>query len=809
MTTAYRFSRFEMRPGSRQLLAEGQPLSLGARAFDLLLALVEAGGERLAKDTLLDRAWPGLVVEESNLHVQVSALRKLLGADAIATVAGLGYRFALPVQAVGEVGPGAGLPAERSAFVGREALLAEGRQRLADWRLVTLIGIGGSGKTRLALKLAEAASACGDRAVCWVDLAVLTRPEQLAPALAAAVRCKATATTAGGALAAALAAHLRPQPMLLVLDNCEHLLDAVAQLADLLLAAAPQLRLLATSREALGLAGESVLPVRPLDLPAEGADEAAVGASEAVRLFSQCALLAMPGFSLQRAAAETVAAICRRLDGIPLALELAAAQLRLLSPLQLLELLEQHFDLLVGARRALPRQQTLQAVIAWSHERLLPQERLLLRALAECSGGCELPMAQALVAPGMAPPQVLAGLSRLVEQSLLNVQHGSGLARYQLLETVRQFVLHLPQDATLGPGLRLRHAQHCMALAEAHDAEVQRHGQGAESLARLDAERDNLLQALAYCDSDEPQAIDTGLRLVAALWHYWSSRGLMPLGLKLTDAALARATDSGRTPDRVHWQALVSATQLHWWTGRLDEALQLAQQQLPLALALDHAGGVAAAHGQMGAVTLALRRADEAQGHFLESLRVATAAGEDKSRADALNGLSMIAATRQDFDEAARLCDEVLAIRRRSGHGFRIAVALLNVALTAIKRQQPGLARASLQEVAALLPKVGSQRLEDHLVQVAAELADLQTDAQATVRLRAAWTALRQASRMAPSDEDRRELHDALQRARQSLSETAFEAAWAEGVALTGLQACAWAARWLDAVAAAPDQPLG
>ena len=804
MTTAYKFSRFELRPGSRQLLADGQALSPGARAFDLLLALVEAGGERLAKDTLLGRAWPGLVVEESNLHVQVSALRKLLGADAIATVAGLGYRFALPVQVVGEVGPGPGLPAERSDFIGREALLADGQARMADCRLVTLIGIGGSGKTRLALKLAEAAAARGDRAVCWVDLAVLARSEQLAPALAAAVRCKAGATEAAGALTEALAAHLRPQPMLLVLDNCEHLLDAVAQLADLLLAAAPQLRLLATSREALGVAGESVLPVRPLDLPAEGADDAAVGGSEAVRLFAQCALLAMPGFSLQRAGAGTVAAICRRLDGIPLALELAAAQLRLVSPAQLLALLAQHFGLLVGARRALPRQQTLQAVIAWSHERLLPQERTLLRALAECSGGCELAMAQALVAPASPPDQVLAALSRLVEQSLLSVQHGTGSSRYQLLETVRQFVLHLPQDAGLGNELRLRHARHCMALAEAHDAEVQRQGQGAESLHRLDADRDNLLQALAHCDSDDVQAVDIGLRLVAALWHYWSALGLMPLGLKLTDAALARATAAARPCDLVHWQALVSATQLHWWTGRLEAALELARQQLPLALALDHPSGVAAAHSQIGAVSLALGHPEEAEARFEESLRVATAAGDDKSRGDALNYLSMLASTRGQFDEAARLTGEVLTIRRLSGHGFRIALQLLNVALLAIKRQQLDLARERLQEAAALLPRVGSQRLDDHLLQLSAELAAAQADALMTVQLRAAWTVQRQAGGMPMSEGDRLELHDDLQRARQQLGEADFEAAWAAGAGLGSAQACALATRWLGTAAVAP-----
>jgi non-specific serine/threonine protein kinase len=801
MTTAYKFSRFELRPGTRQLLADGQPLALGARAFDLLLALVEAGGERLAKDVLLDRVWPGLVVEESNLHVQVSGLRKLIGAEAIVTVAALGYRFALPVQVVGEVGAGAALPAERSVFIGRESLLAQAQQRLDAWRLVTLIGIGGSGKTRLALKLAAAAASVGDRAVCWVDLAALTRPEQLTATLAAAVRCKATATGGNAELAEALAAHLRPQPMLLVLDNCEHLLDAVAQLSDLLLAAAPQLRLLATSREALGLAGESVLAVRPLELPAEGADEASVAASEAVRLFSQCALLAMPGFSLQRAGTDTVAAICRRLDGIPLALELAAAQLRLLSPPQLLELLDQHFGLLVGAQRAMPRQQTLQAVIAWSHDRLLPAQRLLLRALAECSAGCDLAMAQALVAPEIAPMEVLANLSRLVEQSLISAEHGSGPVRYRMLETVRQFVLHLPQDAELGHGLRLRHAQHCKDLAEAHDLEVQRHGQGAASLARLDANRDNLLLALAWCNScerDAPQAADIGLRLVAALWHYWSSRGLMPLGLKLTDATLARAAQVGRAQDRVHLQALVSTTQLHWWTGRLDMALQLALQQLPLALALNHAGGVAGAHWQIGAVTLALGNTEEAASRFNESLQVATAAGDEKSRADALNYLSMLAATHKDYDKAALLSEEVLAIRRRSGHGFRIVVALLNGALLAIKRQQAALAHSRLQEAATLMPKVGSQRLEDHYLQICAELADLQSEAQASVQLRAAWTVQRQLSRMPMSPQDRDELHEALQRARQHLSEAEFEAAWAAGVTLSAQQAFAWATGWLD-----------
>jgi predicted ATPase len=377
---AWRFGRCELRPATRELLLDGRPQKLGERAFDLLLALAEAEGRPVSRDDLFDRAWPGRAVLEDNLKVQVMALRRLLGTEAVVTVPGQGYRLGLPRL---DASPPPDL-------FGRDADLDRLLQRLAPGRLLTLVGPGGIGKTRLALAAAAQAGPADGTLV--VELAPLADPRALAGTVARALALPP------GAGEAALLAALKPLALRLVLDNAEHLHDAVAGLAEQVLEAAPGVTLLVTSQEPLGLAGEQVLRLDGLAVPADDS-AAALAASPAAALFA--ARAAALGFAPGPADAAALARLCRRLDGIPLALELAAARVPLLGVAGVERHLDEALALLTrGHRGAPPRQQTLRGALQWSHGLLDDAQKAVFRRLAVFAGGFSLEFAQAVAGAG-------------------------------------------------------------------------------------------------------------------------------------------------------------------------------------------------------------------------------------------------------------------------------------------------------------------------------------------------------------------------------------------------------------------------
>jgi predicted ATPase/DNA-binding XRE family transcriptional regulator len=503
--------------------------------------------------------------------------------------------------------PPTNLPMQLTSFVGRRNELAEVLGLLEQSRLLTLIGAGGAGKTRLALRAAGAAPDRYPDGVWLVELAPLTDAMAVPRAVAAAL---GIGEDSDEHPVTRLQGTVRSRALLLVLDNCEHLLDACAGLADALLRAGPRVRILATSREALGIAGESSWRVPSLALPEDAppASSDALLSSDAVQLFVERARAALPHFALTARNAQAVAQVCRRLDGLPLAIELAAARVRGLAVEQLAARLDQRFQLLTGgSRTALARQQTLRATVDWSYGLLDPDERRLFDRLSVFAGGFTLEWAESVCAgDGLVEDEVLDVLLRLVDKSLVAAEEGEGgELRYRLLETLRAYGQERLAAGGGTAALQARHARYYLALAER--AERGMRGPGMTRwLDRLDPEYANLTAALdwslpiARSPSDiDPGDATIGLRLSGALWLFWFLRGHRWAGMQWMERALARAPEA--TPARA--KALRNARHLSNEVGDYGRTLALLEEGLTLSRLVDERADLADTLCEAGACT--------------------------------------------------------------------------------------------------------------------------------------------------------------------------------------------------------------
>jgi predicted ATPase len=685
----------------------------------------------------------------------------------------------------------AGLPGYLTELLGREHDVAAIAQLLrraeGPIRLLTLMGPGGVGKTRLAIQVATSEQQYFDHGAVFVALAALRDPTLVMGAIAEALR---VGEAGGQSLSTMLHAALRDRHLLLVLDNFEQVAAAAPQVADLL-AACPRLTALVTSRAPLHVRGEHEFPVAPLAVcPAQG--EQAL--SPAVQLFVQRAQAVMPDFTLSAENAASIEAICGRLGGLPLAIELAAARTRVLAPSLLLARLDRALPLLSGGGRDLPeRQQTMRDTIAWSYDLLDAQAQALLRRLAVLgAGGWTLEGAEAVGAgDGIEPEHILALLEQLVDQSLVSATDTTKEAwRYTMLEPIRQYAEERLESSGEAEALRRRHAALFLDLAEQAEPELWGGPNQAAWFGRLETEHDNLRAALRW-SLDSGQA-EIGLRLGAALWRFWWVRGHLEEGRRWLDRGLARrlALPAALQAKALHGAGFLAFSQRDYWSARplLEQSLALAREAQDagrIVVVLSDLGDAARLQGDLVAAAALLE----------ESAALARGLGRTMILAMSLRRLGFIAHAGGDSARAASYLETSLGLAREVGDRQGMAWALTVLGRVAVEQAEYERAADLLAEAWHVFGDLGNRDALAYTIEGLAGLmlarAPHPEGALYAARLYGAAEALRMAinSPLPPFDQPAYERN--LAAARRGLDEGAWTAAWAEGQVLTPEQLAA------------------
>ena len=712
------------------------------------------------------------------------------------------------------------LPAARTSFIGREQELLQVKRELAMTRMLTLMGAGGSGKTRLGLEVARDLVGVYPDGVWLVQLASLSEPVLVSQAVAVAV---GVPEQPGQPLVEALVGALRNKQLLLVLDNCEHLIGACARLVDTVLDACPRVRILATSREALGVEGEARWPVSPLSVPdvTRPLTAAELERYESARLFVERARHRDPTFVLTPPNAQAVAEVCLKLEGVPLAIELAAGKVGVLSVEQIARRLEDSLKLLTGdARMVPPKQRTLRGALDWSYELLGEPERKLFARLSVFAGGCTLEAAEA-VGPGdsIEKGEVLELVSRLVDKSLVVAEATrESEVRYGMLETIRRYARERLEERREAEAIHHRHATFFLALAEESEPELLGPEQ-TEWLERLETEHDNLRTALSWSLRGEN---DIGLRLAGALSRFWYIRGYLSEGRRWLEEALG--VGSGTVSSVVRAKALAGAGWLAEGQGEYEWARAVYEETLHIYRGLGDEKGIADSLVNLGRVALARGDQQGANKLFEESLAVLRRSRNDWDQARVLISLGIMALSRGDHPQAATsfeealsllrdagdvrgvavslinlgfaklfrgdgegamaLFEEALAMNRDIGDAQGIVTSLINLGLAALSRGQIGRAAKVLEEGLAMLREVQSKQTLVECLEAMAAVAAARGQARRSARLWGAAQATRENIGAPLPPDERAILEPHLAVARGRLDEAEWEAACVEGNAM-------------------------
>jgi predicted ATPase/class 3 adenylate cyclase len=751
------------------------------------------GGQILLSQIVVDLVGDRLPDDVSLCDLGAVRLRDLAQSERVYQVLHPRLRQQFPALRSLEVTPN-NLPQQLTSFIGREHEVAQVTKQLAETRLLTLLGIGGLGKSRLSLQVAAEVLDDYPAGVWFVELAPIADASLVPQVVASVLGVK---EEAGRPVLEALVKFVKDRHLLLVLDNCEHLAQACAELAKQLLESGPRVKILASSREPLNIRGEKAYPLAPLatPLPRQKLSRDALSQFAAVRLFVERATAAQPAFSVTDENAAAVAEICHQLDGIPLALELAAARTRAMSVASIAARLHDRFRLLGGGdRTALPRQQTLRALIDWSHDLLTDEERALFRRLAVFAGGFTLEAAEKVGAGGALDERdVLDLVTRLVEKSLVALAAGG--ERYHVLETVRQYAQERLDESGDVDEARTRHLVFFLAYVELARPELLGPNQGLW-LARLDLDRENILSAHAWCDR-ATGGNSLGLRLVRSMRIYWFSRGLLGLGRRLTAEALARPDAQER--NLLRCRVLSDAGQLALYMGQYAEAQQLLEESLAIAREIDDPSRVTAVLQPLGMASLGRGDTAAARRHLEEAVTLAQALGNKREIAAALSALAQLHRFEGALDTAEPLCTQAVAIARELDDRESIAIGLLNLAMVAIGRRSGQQAREILVEVLTIAEQIGSKPAGQCAIEVSAGLAA--TSAQWTLAARFFGAAENQAAQtgLRRDSADEAFLAPLIADVRGALGPEAFDDAERAGKALPFDQAMAEVRAWLDA----------
>jgi predicted ATPase/DNA-binding CsgD family transcriptional regulator len=670
------------------------------------------------------------------------------------------------------------LPIRLSSFIGREKELAALRRLLENYRLLTLTGAGGCGKTRLALAAADELVETFEDGVWLVDLAPLSDPSLVPQAVASTLGLR---EQPGRSLTAALSNYLASKQVLLVLDNCEHLIEACAELVESLLRSCSELWVLTTSREALGIAGEVAWSVPSLSLPdlRRMPNIESLSRYESARLFLDRAEAIKPTFALTEQNAPSVAKICYRLDGIPLAIELAAARTKVLSVEEISERLDDCFGLLTtGNRTALPRHRTLHATMDWSHELLLEQERILFRRLSVFVGGFTLQAAESVCAgQDLERNEVLDLLSHLMDKSLVIMWEDRTGTRYRLLETVRQYGRERLKESEDEVGHR--HASYFVRLAEEAEAELSGSDQ-ARRLTLLQTEHDNLRAALSW-SLGEQRDLGFGVRLAAALWPFWFARGYLSEGRRWLESAVSQ---SGRGAPHARAKALNGAGWLATFQDEYGAAKMMIEEGLALYRELGDKEGIASSIVYLGFVAVLGQRTDVPLASLLEeATRLKPELEDRRTVANLLVLEGLVALGRGDLEQAVALNEGGLALFREVSDVLGVVACLTNIGLVMLAQDEYERSATMLREGLRLAWAL------DHKLYIQygiIGLAGVAASRVSPVRAARLWGAAEGMSetygmRLARAVRTLIDYEGRLAVARSRLGDAAWSAAWEEG----------------------------
>ena len=610
------------------------------------------------------------------------------------------------------------LPQQLTSFVGREREIAEIIELLSRNRLVTILGTGGSGKTRLSLQVATTLREKYPDGVWFVQLDTIYEPQLVLQAVAAALGVREDGRT-GRALLDTLVERLRKARTLIVLDNCEHLVEACARVASSLLMACSHLRLLATSRQALGVEGEAAWPMPTLTIPDSVAQPLeSLARYEAVQLFVERAANSRPGFTITAENARAVVELCTQLDGLPLAIELAAARVKVLAVEQIVARLGERFRLLIsGSQTALPRQQTLRALMDWSYELLSNEESMLLRSLSAFSGSFGLEAVTAVCGGETDEFEIIDLLAHLNDKSLVIMEERHGEARYRLLETIRQYAFEKLEEAKEMAPVRHRHLEWYLGIARKAQNELLGANQ-AQWLNRLEMEHENLRAALDWAIHGEKSANDA-LQLSSMVWRFWDMRGYISEGRRWLEEALAMEED---TEPLIRARALTAAGNLAVDLGDMEYANAVHSEALRLRRETGDMRATAGSLSNLGVIARAQGDYKRAEELYEESLSIFWELGSDGSAAAVLDNLGFLALTQGKYERAEELHTQAMNLSRKVGDTQGVVIAFNNLGEVAQARgeyeQAEEFYKQALELNEEIADKVGAVGIMNNLASI-------------------------------------------------------------------------------------------